>query len=245
MPSSPQDRTVSGTFVDSTSADRAAEAARNSGFVVERRSDGAVVVHVGEQEQHVAEVEGILAAYGAREVGGSTAAASTPAAAAQTASQPVGPEPRPGPEQRVRAESGARVELREERLEATTRPVQTGEITIRKEVVTQTRRVEVPVRREELVVERRPIERRPIAAAEPAADPLIQQLVDRLRHMREGEELRIPIVQEEVVVQTRPVVVEEITLGKRVIQETQTFSETVRREEAHIESQGGARVHNQ
>ena len=68
-------------------------------------------------------------AYGAEEYGGKSAAGAT-------ASQ----------EQRVRAETGAKVELVEEQLTARTRPVHTGEVTIRREVVTETRTIEVPVR---------------------------------------------------------------------------------------------------
>jgi uncharacterized protein (TIGR02271 family) len=61
--------------------------------------------------------------------------------------------------------------------------------------------------------------------------------------MQPGETLRIPIIEEEVVVHKRPVVVEEITLGKRTIQETQEVSDTVRREQARIEEHGQVRVH--
>ena len=49
------------------------------------------------------------------------------------------------------------LELVEEQLEAHTRPVQIGEVLLRKQVVTETRTIEVPVRREELVVERRAV----------------------------------------------------------------------------------------
>jgi stress response protein YsnF len=143
----------------------------------------------------------------------------------------------------VRTEQGAKVALAEERLRARTRPVQTGEVTIRKEVVTESRTLEVPVRREELIIERTPVERRPLDARQAGPpDPLVEQLVDRLRHMQSGEVLRIPIVEEEVVVHKRPVVVEEVTLGKRRVQDSQTVSDTVRREEARIEREGDVRL---
>jgi uncharacterized protein (TIGR02271 family) len=63
--------------------------------------------------------------------------------------------------------------------------------------------------------------------------------------MRSGEVLRIPIVEEEVIIHKRPVVVEEVTLGKRVIEDTQKVSDTIRREEARIEEHGDVRVHGQ
>ena len=52
------------------------------------------------------------------------------------------------------------------------------------------------------------------------------------------DEVRIPLMEEEVDVQKRAVVKEEISVGKRQVQDTETVSDTVRREEARIESQG-------
>jgi len=222
-----REETIIGTFADASYADRAAETARRSGFEVERRSGGVVAVQTGHRSQDAEEIRGILAAYGAREY--------APGGAADIAASG---------ERRTRAEDGAHIELVEEELRARTRPVQTGEITIRKEVVSETRTIEVPVRREELVIERHPVDRRTIDSAHAqAVDPLIAQLMDRLREMQHGETLRIPIIEEEIIVQKRPVVVEEISLGKRVHQDTQKVSDTVRREEAHIETHGRAPLH--
>jgi stress response protein YsnF len=203
-------------------------------------------VDAGQHAQHVPEVQAILGAYGAREFGGPQTVSTTTetGTGAQTGQSAAGVEERR--EQRIRAEEGARVELVEEELRARTRPVQTGEVTIRREVVSETRTIEVPVRREELVIERHPVERHPMdTAASAPTDPLIQQLLDRLRHMQPGELLRIPIIEEEVVVHKRPVVVEEITLGKRTVQDTQTVSDTVRGEEARIEPHGDVPLHKE
>jgi uncharacterized protein (TIGR02271 family) len=221
-----REETIVGTFANVEYADLAIEAVRRVGFRAERRSGGVVAVETGRHPHDADEIRAILAAYGAREY--------APTDASGDASSD---------EQRTRAEGGARVELVEEQLRASTRPVQTGEVTIRKEVVSETRTIEVPVRREELVIERHPVERQSVDSREQtAADPLIAQLMDRLQQMRDGETLRIPIIEEEVVVQKRPVVVEEITIGKRTLQETQTVSETVRREQVRINPQGEASV---
>jgi uncharacterized protein (TIGR02271 family) len=229
MSTSARKETIIGTFADLVAADGAADAARRGGFQVERRSGGVVAVQTGQRRQDADEIRGILGAYGAEEHGGIRAAGTS-------ASQ----------EQRVHAETGAKVELVEEQLTAHTRPVQTGEVTIRKETVTETRTIEVPVRREELVIERHGVERVPIDSSERSArDPLVQQLLDRLRDMQPGETFRIPIIEEEVVIQKRPMVVEEITLGKRVIDDTQEVSDTIRREEARIEEHGDVRAHRQ
>ena len=243
-------RTVAGTFAQSRQADLAAEAARKAGFRVERGTRGEVVVDVGKDPDRLGEAEGILAAYGARESGGSVEVQQPLAASAAADTSTTGGARGAGERETAhqppaRAEQGATVELVEEQLRARTRPVQTGEVTIRKEVVTETKTLEVPVRREELVIEHHPVERKAFDARESGGptDPLLQQLIDRLRHMQSGEVLRIPIVEEEIVVHKRPVVVEEVTLGKRVVQETQTVKDTVRREEARIDQHGQARLH--
>lgn len=117
------------------------------------------------------------------------------------------------------------VRLNEERLQATKRPVEAGEVGIRKEVVTEQQTIDVPVTREEVVIERRPV------SGEPAS-----------QEIREGEEIRIPVREEEVDVQKRTVAREEVRLGKRQVQETERVSDTVRREEAHVETEGDVDV---
>jgi uncharacterized protein (TIGR02271 family) len=224
----PSDDKIVASFATQSFADDAADAVRRAGFGVERRSDGALIIDVAAHPERVGELESMLRAYGAHGFGGAGEAASTPTP------------------QRTRVEESARVELIQEQLRARTRAVQTGEVTIRKELVTENRTIEVPVRREELVIEHHPVDRqRPDSTAGQRSDPLVEQLIDRLRHMQSGETLRIPIIEEEVVVHKRPVVVEEITLGKRTIQDTQEVSDTIRREEARIEAHGEATVHRQ
>jgi len=118
-----------------------------------------------------------------------------------------------------------RIELREEELRATTEPVKAGEVRIRKDVVTEQKTVEVPVSHEEVVIERHPVAGRPASGS-----------------IKEGEEIRVPLTQEQVRVEKRPVVKEEVTVGKRKVQETETIRDTVRREEARVEESGTARV---
>lgn len=137
-----------------------------------------------------------------------------------------------------RAEQPRRLELVKEELEASKTLVQTGVVRIRTQVVTETRTIQVTVRREEVVVERRPIEPQTDRAAPPAGEHLPEALAVQVRDLQPGETIRIPVVEEEVVVQTRPVVVEEVIVGKRVVQTTQLVSGTVRREEARVETTG-------
>jgi uncharacterized protein (TIGR02271 family) len=97
--------------------------------------------------------------------------------------------------------------------------VQRGEVRLRKEVVTENQNIEVPVTREELVIERVPGQGR-------EADGQIGA----------GEkEIRVPLSEEQVRVEKKPVVNEEVRVGKRQVQETKRVSDTVRHEELKTE----------
>jgi uncharacterized protein (TIGR02271 family) len=117
------------------------------------------------------------------------------------------------------------VQLREEELVPHKQTVQTGEVGIRKEVVTERKTLEVPVTREEVVIERRPVERHP-------SD----------RPITEGSDVRVPVREERVTVDKKPVVREEVTVGKRAVKETKHVSGTVRREVAKVETEGDVKV---
>jgi len=127
--------------------------------------------------------------------------------------------------QQYDTEGVQRVQLREEELRVQKQPVETGEARLRKEVVSEQQSIDVPVTREEVYIERRP------ASGQPSDTPI-----------GEGETYRVPVREEQVTVEKQPVVREEVALGKRQVQDTQQVSDTVRREEAHIEQQGNVNV---
>jgi uncharacterized protein (TIGR02271 family) len=121
---------------------------------------------------------------------------------------------------------GQTMRLHEEQLEAHKRPVETGEVKLRKEVVTEHQTLDVPVQREEVVIERRP------ATGQTTSGSAIQP----------GEEIRIPVREEEVDVQKRTVAKEEVSVGKRKVQDTEKVSGTVRKEELRVEREGDVEV---
>jgi uncharacterized protein (TIGR02271 family) len=123
-------------------------------------------------------------------------------------------------------ELGKTVQVREEELRAHKQPVETGEVRVRKEVHVEHKTLEVPVEREEVVIERRPASGRPVVGAE----------------IREGEEIRIPVKEEQVRVEKTPVVKEEVAIGKRKVQENKTVGATIRKEEVKVEKQGDVKV---
>jgi uncharacterized protein (TIGR02271 family) len=120
-----------------------------------------------------------------------------------------------------------RVQLHEEQLHARKQPVQTGEVKVRKEVTTEHQSIDVPVQREEVVIERHPATGRTTSGCE----------------LRPGEEVRIPVKEEQVHVEKTPVVKEEVKISKRTVQDTEHVSGTVRKEEVKVEQEGDVKVH--
>jgi len=119
------------------------------------------------------------------------------------------------------------MKVHEEHLHATKTPVQTGEVQVRKEVHTEHQTMNVPVTREEVVIERRP------ASGHASTSDL-----------KPGEEIRIPVKEEKVHVTKEAVVKEEVSVGKRTVTETEQVGGTVRKEEVKVERKGDVDVHD-
>src|SRR5215218_4782608 len=114
-------------------------------------------------------------------------------------------------------EDELRVQRSEEELLAGTRERVAGSVKVRKRVRTDRERLEVPTRREEVSVERVPVDGEATEAQIGA------------------EEVSVPVVEDEVVVQKKPVAKGEIRVRKDVVHERQIVEEDVRREEVDIE----------
>jgi uncharacterized protein (TIGR02271 family) len=112
--------------------------------------------------------------------------------------------------------------LREEQLQARKQSVEAGQVSLGKDVVEEQRTVDVPVTREEVVIDRHPVDR-------PSADKPIDD---------SGRTIEVPVREERVEVDKQPVVYEEVGVGKREVTEQRQVSETVRREEPRIETEG-------
>ncbi|MFK2826101.1 YsnF/AvaK domain-containing protein [Bacillus sp. B190/17] len=124
-----------------------------------------------------------------------------------------------------------RLLLREERLEVDKERVQKGEVSLEKDVVEEERTVDVNVERDEVYIERRAIDE--VAAAQ-----------DTSPIMEDNNTIRIPITEERVEVTKKPVISEELVIGKRKVKDTETVSDTVKREEVHVEKEGNIHVEN-
>jgi len=118
------------------------------------------------------------------------------------------------------------LKLHEERLNVGKDTIKTGEVNVNKHVETEKQSLDIPVKRDEVFVERRP-------AGETATDG---------KAFKDGESLHIPITEEKVEVTKRPVVNEEIVVGKRQVEDTKHVQETLRHEEADIDRTGHAKT---
>jgi len=126
---------------------------------------------------------------------------------------------------RARAGTGEeeRLTVSEEQLSVGKRQVAAGEVGVRKNVETRHVEQEVPLMREEVSVERRPIS----ADAANTGDIRIN----------EGE-IRVPVMREEAVVEKRLVPTEEIIIRKTAVRDTKTVEADLRRERVDVDERG-------
>ncbi len=113
-----------------------------------------------------------------------------------------------------------RVQLFGEVLRVHKDRINRGEVRLRKEVITDTQTVEVPVSREELIIER-------VAGS--------NQPVDSKNAFSGEKEIRIPLSEEHARVDKDAVVREEVSVGKRTVTGTESVDEQVRHEELRVE----------
>jgi uncharacterized protein (TIGR02271 family) len=104
-----------------------------------------------------------------------------------------------------------------EELRIGKRAGQTGEVRVSKHIETEHVKQTVPLRSEEVHVERRPVNR----------------AVDSAAEMR-NDEIVVPVIEEEAVIEKRPVVKEEIVISKEVKTTDRTVEADVRREEVDV-----------
>jgi uncharacterized protein (TIGR02271 family) len=120
-----------------------------------------------------------------------------------------------------------RVQRSEEELRAGVREREAGQVNVKKSVRTEREVVRIPKRREEVVIERVPVEgeaRESSGATE--------------AHIGE-DEVVVQVFEEEVVVTKRVVLKEEIRIRKRATWDEETVEVDLRKEEVEIDDQSG------
>jgi uncharacterized protein (TIGR02271 family) len=128
-------------------------------------------------------------------------------------------------------EDELRVPIVEERLAVEKRPVAAGELRLHKRVEQEEARATQPVMREDVAVERIPVNR---VVESPDAAPKMRI---------EGDYLVVPLLAEELVVQKRLVVKEELRIHKQQLVENQEVRELLRREHVVVEDATVRGVH--
>lgn len=119
----------------------------------------------------------------------------------------------------------AKLCLKKEELDIAKNRVQKGDVEIGKEIIEERKKVDVPVKREEVVIERRSLNNQ-------ASDSPITS----------EETIKIPVSEEKVNVGKHTVISGEISARKREIENTEHIDETLKREEALINKTGDANV---
>ena len=120
----------------------------------------------------------------------------------------------------LRDEDELRVQRSEEELRAGTQEREAGEVGVRKSVRTEREQIAVPKKREEVSVDRVPVD-----------DGTPGEIGE--------DEASMSVVEEEVVVDKQAVVKEEIRVKKAVVQEEEVVEEDVRKEEIDIDDASG------
>jgi uncharacterized protein (TIGR02271 family) len=118
----------------------------------------------------------------------------------------------------MRNEESDRVTAYEEKLHVQKQAVEKGQVNVRKEVHTEHKTIDVPVQREEVVIERR------------------APTGDTTGSIEGHQEIHIPVREEQVNVEKIPVAKEEVVVGKRKIQDTERVQETLRKEEIKVDA---------
>lgn len=114
------------------------------------------------------------------------------------------------------------VVARDEQLNVGTEVRETGQVRLRKHTYTDTETVQVPVTREEVVVERESIDPNSAEAQRST-----------------GDEEVVVTTREEVPVVDKTVTAEKVTVDKNTVQDTQRVSGTVQREDVEVEGDNG------
>ncbi|MBV9170534.1 MAG: DUF2382 domain-containing protein [Chloroflexi bacterium] len=133
------------------------------------------------------------------------------------------------------AGAGARLELREEEVQQRPYSREVGRVRIRRRVITELRRFEIPVQREELVVERADLGDDQQYSGAEAAAPEPFQVCD----LEPGQVIQLDLLEEDIIVQKRAVVFERVEVGKRHTSTLEPVNVELQREQLRVDSPSG------
>ena len=111
--------------------------------------------------------------------------------------------------------------LREEKLDITKDRVKTADVYVRKEIITDEKTITVPVKREELVVEKKTI-----------------------GNNQDSQTVRIPLSEEHIEVIKHPKLLNNVIISKKEYEQTDAVEETLKKERLTIDSKGDGKTRN-
>ena len=123
------------------------------------------------------------------------------------------------------AAEGVHLDLREEELDINKYRVETGDVTLHKDIVEEEQSVDVPVSHDQVIIEQRAVDHKP------TDEPITAE-----------ETVHIPVTAEKIDVEKHTVVTGEVSAHKRSVQETEQVREVLRKEVADVESHGNADI---
>ncbi|BAH05071.1 hypothetical protein CKR_0020 [Clostridium kluyveri NBRC 12016] len=122
-------------------------------------------------------------------------------------------------------DSSVNMQLRKEQMEISKDKMKTGEVSIRKELLTEEKNITVPVKREELVIEK--------------------SVFDSPSHNKSDvhtETIRIPISEERIDIYKQPVTLEDVSVSNHQYNQVEHVTETLRKEVPHISTKEEAKI---
>ncbi len=126
----------------------------------------------------------------------------------------------------MRDDDNIRVQRHEEELQATKTMRDSGEVRVSKDVVEEELSIDVPVSREEVSV-------RSVTPSNTAVDP---------SQAFQDDTISVPVSEEHAEVRKEARLVEEIEIDKTAVQQTERATDTVRKEELHVQELGNVEV---
>jgi uncharacterized protein (TIGR02271 family) len=119
-----------------------------------------------------------------------------------------------------------KLKLREEKLDIYKKLAITGEVSIRKEFITEEKTIVVPLTREELIIEKKNLEK------------------NSSKKNNENEVIRIPINEERFEIVKHKVALEDVSVYLHQFQDKVHIDEILKKEMLKIETEGNAKVLN-
>ncbi|WP_027622906.1 YsnF/AvaK domain-containing protein [Clostridium lundense] len=123
------------------------------------------------------------------------------------------------------SDSDMKMQLREEQMKISKNKKQTGKVSIHKEVLTEEKNITVPIKREELVIEK--------------------TVFDSQFHNKSDahtETIRIPISEERIDIHKQPVTLEDVSVSNHQYKEVKHLTKTLKKEIPHISINGDAKI---